>query len=310
MSIISVDPVVARENFLKHAFKLKHHLAGHPLFELSRLVELAQSMPRDRIEYNSGKVAIGATQAETPKIDMPAVDVIRSIETANAWMVIKMVQDDPAYAELLRTFVVEANTAAGIKEGEFSELEGFIFISSAGSTTPFHMDAEENILIQIKGDKFVRTFDNSDRQLVSEEAMEISPSKHRNQAYEEWFEQRATRHSLKPGDALHMPYYMPHWVSTGSSYSISMAMTWKTPEVLRLNKIRLMNGTLRRFGMPQKPPGAKPAIDAAKVVVHDMMRAVIDPIRKSESARRLLRGLVYGKKANYYYDDKTKKSGM
>jgi hypothetical protein len=107
-----------------------------------------------------------------------------------------------------------------------------------------------------------------------------------------------------------MPYMIPHWVSTGETYSISMAMTWKTPEVKRLNKIRLMNGTLRRFGLPQKPPGTSPALDAAKVFAHDAMRAVIDPLRKSESMRRMLRGLIYGRKANYYYDTKAEKAGM
>lgn len=310
MSLVTVDAALAREKFLKKAFTLKHSLAGHPLFTLPRLVDLAKSMPRDGIEYNSGKVAVGVKPEDVPKIDMPAEDVIRTIETANAWMVIKSVERDPAYRALLEAFVEDANAAAGKKRSDYSDLQGFIFVSSAKSTTPFHFDAEENILIQIKGDKFVRTFDNDDRKLISEEALEISPNKHRNQKYEEWFEQRATLHSLKPGDAVHMPYTIPHWVSTGDSYSISMAMTWKTPEVLRLNKIRLMNGTLRRFGMPQKPPGVAPATDAAKVFVHDAMRAVIDPLRKSETLRRILRGLIYGKNANYYYDTKPKQAGM
>ncbi len=310
MSIVTVDPAIARKSFLRHAFALKHGLAGHPLFTLPRLVELAKSMPRDRIEYNSGKVAVGARPEDVPKIDMDAASVISSIETANAWMVIKFVNEDKDYRALLESFVEAANLAAGRKPGDYSDLQGFIFVSSANATTPFHLDAEENILIQIKGDKFVRTFDNDDRKLISEEAMEISPSKHRNQHYEDWYESRATLHSLKPGDAVHMPYMIPHWVSTGASYSISMAMTWKTPEVLRLNKIRLMNGTLRRFGLPQKPPGTAPALDAAKVFVHDAFRAVIDPLRKSESMRRLLRGLIYGRKANYYYAGKPKQAGM
>jgi hypothetical protein len=308
-TIVSVDPAIAAEKFLKQAFTLKHGLADHPLFKLPRLVELAKSLPRDRIEYNSGKVAVGVKPEDVPKIDMAAEDVIRSIETANAWMVIKMVEEDPEYRALLEAFVEQANLAAGRRAGDYSNLQGFIFVSSAKATTPFHLDAEENILIQIRGDKFVRTFDNDDRKLISEEDMEISPSKHRNQKYENWYEQRATLHSLKPGDALHMPYMIPHWVSTGDTYSISMAMTWKTPEVLRLNKIRLMNGTLRRFGLPQKPPGVSPALDMMKVIAHDVMRAVIDPIRKSETARRMLRGLIYGKKANYYYETKPK-TGM
>lgn len=300
MSIVIVDQQTARDNFLKRPFRLQHKLADNPLFALSRLVELARSMPRDAIEYNSGKVAIGAKPENVPKIDRSAEDVIKSIETDNAWMVIKHVEAQPEYRALLEQFVTEANIAAGRRPSDFSDIEGFIFVSSAKATTPFHNDAEENILIQIKGDKFVRTFDNDDRALISETDLEISPSKHRNRHYEEWFEQRATLHTLKPGDAVHMPYMIPHWVSTGNSYSISMAMTWKTPEVLRLNKLRLMNGTLRRFGMAQRPPGSSPAMDAAKVLVHDTARALIDPLRKTETARRVLRGLIYGKNANYY----------
>ncbi len=309
MSIVIVDPQVAKENFLKRPFRLKHSLADNALFTLPRLVELAKSLPRDAIEYNSGKVSVGARPEDVPKIDLPAEDVIKTIEHANAWMVIKHAEQDAAYRTLLEGFVHEANEAAGRKPSDYSDLEGFIFVSSAKATTPFHVDWEENILIQIKGDKFVRTFDNADHALVSEEALEISPSKHRNQIYAEDHEARATLHTLKPGDAVHMPYTIPHWVSTGNTYSISMAMTWKTPEVVRLNKIRLMNGTLRRYGLAQRPPGVSPTMDAAKVFVHDAMRAVIDPLRKSETARRVLRGLIYGKKANYYLETKPK-SGM
>ena len=310
MSIVKIDRNVAEEKFLKQAFTLQHTLADHPLFTLARLIELAKSLPRDMIEYNSGKLAIGVKPEDVAKIDMAPEDVIQSIETANAWMVIKRAEHDPEYKAILEQFVQEANIASGRSANDYSDVEGFIFISSAGATTPFHRDAEENILIQIKGDKFVRTFDNSDCALVSEEGMELSPNQHRNQHYEEWFEKRATLHTLKPGDAVHMPYMVPHWVSTGKTYSISMAMTWKTPEVKRLNKIRLMNGTLRRFGMPQKPPGVSPLRDAAKVVAHDAMRLVIEPIRKSQRLRQMLRGLIYGKKSNYYLDTKPKQMGM
>jgi hypothetical protein len=40
------------------------------------------------------------------------------------------------------------------------------------------------------------------------------------------------------------------------------------------------------------------------------VRLVIEPIRKWEGARRALRGLIYGKKANYYYGDKQQQAGM
>jgi len=37
--------------------------------------------------------------------------------------------------------------------------------------------------------------------------------------------------------------------------------------------------------------------------------AVIDPLRKSEGVRRALRGLIYGRQANYYYGKEEKKAG-
>ena len=308
MSMVTTDAKVIADNFLKKPFILQHALVGNPLFELSRLVELAKSMPLDGIEYNSGKVAVGVKGEDVPKLDMSAEAVIKSIETANAWMVIKRVEKDPAYKAVLEQFVREANEAAGRKPSDYSDLEGYIFVSSAKATTPFHIDMEENILIQLKGDKFLRTFDNADCKLVDEADIEYSPAVHRNRHYEPWFEERATLHTLKPGDAVHIPYTHPHWVSTGDTYSISMAMTWKTPEVRRLNKIRLINGTLRTYGFPQAAPGVSPMRDAAKVIAHDVMQAVLAPLRKSERLRVMLRGLIYGKDANYYL--KAHKQGM
>ena len=88
-------------HFLKKPFVLQHALVGDPLFELSRVVELAESMPRDGIEYNSGKVAVNAALEDVPKLDMPAEAVIKSIKTANALMVIKRVEKDPAYKAVL-----------------------------------------------------------------------------------------------------------------------------------------------------------------------------------------------------------------
>jgi len=83
-----------------------------------------------------------------------------------------------------------------------------------------------------------------------------------------------------------------------------MAITWKTPEVLRLNKIRLMNGTLCRYGFAQRAPGVAPTWDAAKVVLHDVGQTALAPLRKSESLRRILRGMIYGGKANCYLQTK------
>jgi len=302
MSIIQLDKQTAAGNLHKTPFTVKHKLASHSLFTLPKLVELAKTMPRDKIEFNGGDVEIGQSPETTPKLDMAPQDVINRIEQHNAWMVIKRVEAVPEYHALLKEFVEDLFANAGKADQEYSHLEGYIFISSANATTPFHVDAEENILIQIKGDKTVHIFNNDDRSLVSEEAMEISPSKYRNQTYDPSFEDHAQVFKLQPGDGVHIPYLLPHWVKVEGEYSVSMAMTWKTPEVERLNKIRLMNGTMRHFGWPQKAPGISPVMDSFKVGLHDAMRMILDPLRKSEKIRSFLRGLIYGKNANYYYN--------
>ena len=45
-------------------------------------------------------------------------------------------------------------------------LEGFIFVSSPGSVTPYHIDPERNFLLQVRGNKTMHMFDGSDRSLL------------------------------------------------------------------------------------------------------------------------------------------------
>src|SRR3546814_7348487 len=44
--------------------------------------------------------------------------------------------------------------------------EAFIFLSSPGSVTPFHMDPEHNIMLQIRGEKTMTVFPAGDEELV------------------------------------------------------------------------------------------------------------------------------------------------
>ncbi|VAV87551.1 hypothetical protein MNBD_ALPHA08-1393, partial [hydrothermal vent metagenome] len=187
MSIIELDKTVANEKLHKLPFPVRHTLVDHPLFTLPKLVELAKIMPRDKIEFSGADLEIGQSAETTPKLDMAPQDVIRQIEQHNAWMVIKCVEVVPAYRAVLTEFVDGLFAAAGKPDQKYSNLEGYIFVSSANATTPFHVDAEENILVQIRGDKLVHVFDNDDRALVSEKAMEITPSKYRNQEYDPSF---------------------------------------------------------------------------------------------------------------------------
>jgi hypothetical protein len=297
---------IAAENrpaFPARPFPIRHRLAGHPLFTLENLVELAAAMPADGIEYNSGKVGIDQKPEATPLVDMEPVEVVRRIREANAWMVLKRVERIPAYGALLREVLDGVARDMGHRDADsagFTDIEGFIFVSSPNATTPFHSDPEDNFFVQIHGDKFFHVIDNRDGSVVPDQAFEISPSMHRNLPYRPEFEDKATVFSMKAGDGCFVPYLWPHWVRTGDSYSISMAITWKSKAVRRNNKVLFVNAMLRKLGLPQKAPGQVPAVDWAKAAAYTIARAPLEPLRRSVKLRLMLRGLLFGRGANYY----------
>ncbi|GLK54231.1 hypothetical protein JOD31_001399 [Methylopila capsulata] len=289
---------------LRH-FRIQHDLASHPLLQLPRLIALTKELERDRFEYNSGKLQPNQKAEDTPLVSLTPEEVVAQIETAGAWMVLKRVESVPAYRAMMEEALLSIAKQLGhtsLDSASFRDIEGYIFVSSANSVTPFHSDNEDNFFVQIRGPKFFHLFDNDDRSLVSEELLESAPSKHRNLPYEPKFEERATVYDLKPGEGVFVPYQVPHWVRTGDDYSISMAITWRSADVVRRNKLLFMNAWLREKGFAQAAPGRKPALDGLKVAAYTAARSAIEPLRRNETMRRLLRSVVFGKKANYYYE--------
>jgi hypothetical protein len=218
--------------------------------------------------------------------------------------VLKNVGFDPAYQQLAEGAMLEVARMRGFdstKDAGFDDIRGFIIVSSADAVAPFHADADENFFFQIHGDKFFHVYDNRDRSIASDEALEGSAVRHRNLPYDPKFDAKCTTYNLKAGDGVFVPYQWPHWVRTADSYSISLSLTWKSPEVRRRNDIFTINSMLRGLGMPQKAPGQSPALDAAKLALYRTAAGAVAPLRKSEGMRRMIRRIAHGRDANYYY---------
>jgi len=296
-------------NFPHKPFRITHDLVGDARLTLPAILDLVKQMPRDRLEYNSGKAAVSQDPNATPLVDLDPEDVVRQIETAGAWMVLKRIEVVPAYKELLETALQSIATARGfasLKEAGFTDVQGFLFVSSPNSTTPFHLDSEDNLFVQVHGDKQFAVYDNNDRSIASEDQIEHAITKHRNLTYDERFATRGVVNELKPGEGVFVPYIWPHWVRTKDTYSISVAITWKTAEVKRRNDLYVANSMLRDRGFPQKAPGSNPTLDAVKLGFFRTAAGVASPLRQSEGLRRVIRSLVLGKDANYYLRDKKK----
>lgn len=262
---IDLDADAFRRNFNRMPFRVRHRLSDHPLFELPRLIELARRLPEENIEYNAGNIPIIQDPTLTPRTGLSIEETIRRIEECNSWMVMKYVEDDPDYSELLNECLSEV--------GEFSEpldpgmcrFEGFVFISSPDAVTPCHIDPEHNFLLQIRGRKFATIFDPSDRQVLSEEMLErYLAGSHRNLTLDPEQISRGIRFELTPGDGVHIPVTAPHYVKVGDNVSISFSITFRTPRSDRRTIVYTVNSYLRKRGLSPAPYGRSPVRDSIK----------------------------------------------
>lgn len=273
--LLDIDAEKFRTTFARGPFLIGHHLVDHPLFQLPRLVELAQRLPEKNIEYNAGKLPVSLDPSQTPRTGLSVEETIRRIEECQSWMVLKYVENDPEYRDLLVRCLAEVKEHSEAITPGMVQPEGFIFITSPGSVTPYHMDPELNFLLQIRGSKTVYQFDGTDRSIVTEEDLErFYCGAHRNMKFNEAWREKAWVFDLQPGAGLHFPVAFPHWVQNGPAVSISFSITFRTPVVERTSIIHRVNARLRRWGLRPTPVGQRPWADGLKFQAYRAWRRV------------------------------------
>jgi hypothetical protein len=263
---------------------LTHSLVGHPLFELEALAELAKRIRPVDAEYNRGDLPVGIDPAATPSNGLSVEDTIRSIEQCGSWMVLKFIEQDAIYRELLHSVLAELDPLVRPVTGEMLKLEGFIFISSPDAVTPFHFDPEHNILLQLRGEKTMTVFPVADESLASGAMHEaFHNGGHRNLPWREEFAAKGWAFGLKPGQAIHVPVKAPHWVKNGPEVSISFSITWKSEWSYQEADARSMNRLLRTIGLDPAPPARFPE--------HNLMKSIAyRAIAKADRAAKRVTG--------------------
>ncbi len=280
-TVIEVEPRVIERDFDRRPFLVRHCLVGHPLLALPRLIDLAQSLPRKSIEHNAGDLPVSLGSRPTPGNGLSADETLRQIRDCRSWMVLKNVEQNPAYARLLTQCLAEIERAARGRIKNMRQQEGFIFVSSPGAITPYHMDPEHNFLLQIHGSKMVAMFDPADRELLPHETLECFHSGFRRKlTLDESHRNRGREFRLEPGLGLHFPVTAPHWVRNGEEVSVSFSITFRTRECDRRETLYRINSTLRKIGMAPVEPGRDGWRDAAKLGIYNMTRGCKRALRR------------------------------
>jgi hypothetical protein len=248
---------------------VRHQLSEHPLLQLPALIDLADRIPERFIRFHKGDIEPSTafeTAPKTNRVDMAPQEIIRNIEHANAWLSLHHIQQDPIYGQLVFDILDSILPKISGKDADFHNFAGWIFVSAPGAITPYHMDHENNFILQLRGEKEIHVFDPLARDVVSERCLEVFHRAWSRElvTYEDKHEAHATVFNVKPGDGAYMPTTAPHWVRNGDNISVTVSFTYYSREARRRERLYQLNWLIRRIGLTPAPIGPSPMRDWVK----------------------------------------------
>jgi len=268
------------EHFDDKPFEFQHHFTpDHPLFSRERLRKLLLDLIRQGgVYFDAGEVRVDQRWDSVPRQNRQIEDVYDSLDNSGAWIILRKVQRDREYNELLEAAISEVMALSGrdIDQDRKSH-EAIIFLTSPNRVTSYHIDRECNFLMQVTGEKQANVFDRNDREIVPHEELEVYWAKDNNAGiYKPQFQDRAYVFTMRPGTGVHIPVNSPHWLKNGNNISVSLSISYQYADKRRKG-VYQANYYLRKLGLKPTPPGIYPILDTLK---GSSMAAALDVKRR------------------------------
>jgi hypothetical protein len=247
-----------------------HRLGGEPLLGLDAIADLVDRLPPELIETaSSDQAQVVAGFRPTRWSGAGASAAVREVDERRLWIAISNIEHDATYRELLDRLFAEVRGALRIPEGTIRSPEGYLFVSAAATTVPFHIDHEHNLFLQIQGEKrfSVGRFPDDTRRSLTLEGMysgEYGATDHHPV--------EVVTHLLGPGDGLFIPPDGVHSVETTGEVSVSLSLVWSTDELRRAATVYAVNHHLRRLRLSPRPPGRSAPVDWTKAAMAAVWR--------------------------------------
>lgn len=262
-----------RDKFNRLPFMYSHYLADHPLMQLPRLVELANTL----IQYGPGSIRCQASKMPkhlkwtdaTLKEDLQEKlpEFIANIEHSESWLLLYSVQRDPEYRALVDQIIDELEQLTGQPlRQEMSWIDAYIFIASPRAVTSYHIDHESTFLMQMHGDRTSNLFDGNDRSILTDEELENFYIGDLTAAtYSDAKQAKAYVYPMTAGKGVHHPVCAPHWYQNGEQYSIALGIHFDFKSDDRRARVHQANYYLRKLGLKPTPPGQSAFKDSLKI---------------------------------------------
>jgi hypothetical protein len=273
---------------------VSHQLMGDPLLQFDSLAALARRLEATGAVRTHNDGATPATNFTTaPETHPPAMSIeetIKRIESAKAWLALHNVQNDPTYRKLVDEVLDYVQPTVERYDPGMCHRAGWIFVTSPGAVTPYHMDHEHNFILQVLGKKTINVFDPLDRSIVQERSLELFHTKLSRElvVYKDEFQPKAHVFEAEPGMGAYMPTTSPHWVKNGDNVSITVSFTYYTKRTLRAKHLYRSNYFLRQAGLSPRPVGQSEALDSAKYLAFHTLHRTRGLLRRAPTDPTLL----------------------
>jgi hypothetical protein len=254
------------ERYNQSCFPFDHRLHEHPIFDLPNLVEFSRRLPESYWSTDTSNVDSGWGD-RSQRRSLP--DTIATMGESNSLALLKGLEKDPEFAPLYDGVLREIGEYVGdVLRADVSIGRATLIVSSPGRVTPYHIDAETNFLLQLRGAKIVNVFDGADRTLLTDAELEAFYGGDVNAAkYKPERQGDAAVFDFHPGMGVHIPLHAPHWTRNGDTVSVSLSVNCSLRSNTKTAQIYRLNHLLRRSGLRPQPPGRSPWQDRVKAVV-------------------------------------------
>jgi hypothetical protein len=271
-----------RDKFEVEPFAFQHALTFSPLLQLPRLRELCiycSERPRD-FHFEIGEAAAGDKWRLTAE-ETTLVNAFDGLDVSKTLILLKGVHSHPEYRALMKDYLTELSELLGFDFARrYHRPICTIIIASPARVTPYHMDAEMNLLMQVQGTKQFYVFNGNDTDILSPEALERfwGASEMNAADHSADRQKKAILFELAPGRGVHVPLTFPHWALSGPEISVAVSVNFKLIKCEQANLYRA-NYLLRRFGFNPSKPGLNKAADARKSGIFQTALTIRDASR-------------------------------
>jgi hypothetical protein len=269
---LGLGPEFPRHLRSREPLPFRHRLVDHPALQRAAIVELAGRLPTESVTQEAAvKPLVYADGAPEPTRTAAAADLVRNLDSNEAWLTLLNVEQDAQYRALIDEQLDALAGALHVPPRDWRRRMGFVFASSPGSVTGAHFDIEHSLLLQLQGRRKLGFGDWPD-----DETRDREISRYWRGSYGKLTTLPVPRQELtvEAGDGVYIPPYRPHWLYNGDAASLSLTITFFTRENEDESLVQACNERLRKLRLHPRPYGRSPALDRFKVAVMRARAAV------------------------------------